>query len=262
MKIHVMFNLEGKTAVITGGASGIGLAITKLFAQQGAMVHILEINYDTAKNVEKEIQVNGGRVKAHEVDITNQEKVLEIASIISQSSEQIDILINNAGIAHIGNVEQTKESDFDRVFAVNVKGTYNCIYSFIPYMKNSGGVILNMASVAATVGIPDRFVYSSSKGAILSMTLSIAKDYIKNGIRCNCISPARVHTPFVDGYLKNNYPGKELEMYNKLAATQPIGRMAQPDEIAALALYLCSDEASFITGSDFPIDGGFTRLNN
>lgn len=262
MKIHFMFRLDGKTAIITGGASGIGLAMSRLFAQQGAMVHILEINFDSAKNVEKEIIQTGGRARAHEIDITNQEKVIQIAGIISESVEQIDILINNAGIAHVGNVESTSEKDFDRVFSVNVKGTYNCIYSFIPYMKNSGGVILNMASVAATLGIPDRFVYSSSKGAILSMTLSVAKDYIKNGIRCNCISPARVHTPFVDGYLKKSYPGNELEMFNKLAATQPIGRMANPDEIAGLALYLCSDEASFITGSDIPIDGGFTRLNN
>jgi NAD(P)-dependent dehydrogenase (short-subunit alcohol dehydrogenase family) len=262
MKIHDMFNLEGKNAVITGGASGIGLAMTRLFAKQGAMVHILEINYENAKNIEKEILDSGGKAKAHEIDITKQDHVKEIASIISNATDQVDILINNAGIAHIGNVEETKESDFDRVFSVNVKGTYNCIYSFIPYMKINGGVILNIASVAATVGIPDRFAYSSTKGAIVSMTLSIAKDYIKHGIRCNCISPARVHTPFVDGYLEKNYPGKELEMYNKLAATQPIGRMAQPDEIAALALYLCSEEASFITGSDFPIDGGFTRLNN
>lgn len=257
-----MFKLDGKTAVITGGASGIGLAMSRLFAQQGAMVHILEVNYESAKIVEKEIIENGGKAKAHEIDISKQENVLETASIINQSSEQIDILINNAGIAHVGNVEATKESDFDRVISVNVKGAYNCIYSFIPYMKQNGGVILNMASVAATLGIPDRFVYSATKGAILSMTLSVAKDYIKYGIRCNCISPARVHTPFVDGFLKKNYPGKELEMYNKLAATQPIGRMAKPEEIASMALYLCSDEASFITGSDFPIDGGFTRLNN
>jgi NAD(P)-dependent dehydrogenase (short-subunit alcohol dehydrogenase family) len=114
----------------------------------------------------------------------------------------------------------------------------------------------------ASVGIPDRFVYSTTKGAILAMTLSVARDYVKYGIRCNCISPARVHTPFVDGFLKNNYPGNELEMYNKLAASQPIGRMGTPEEIASLALYLCSDEAGFITGSDYPIDGGFIRINN
>jgi NAD(P)-dependent dehydrogenase (short-subunit alcohol dehydrogenase family) len=119
-----------------------------------------------------------------------------------------------------------------------------------------------MASVAALVGIPDRFAYSTTKGAVIAMTQSVAKDYLKEGIRCNSISPARVHTPFVDGFLKANYPGKEQEMFEKLSKTQPIGRMATPLEIAYLALYLCSEEASFITGCDYPIDGGFVKLNN
>lgn len=128
--------------------------------------------------------------------------------------------------------------------------------------QHGGGIILNMASIAASVGIPDRFAYSMTKGAVLSMTLSVAKDYLKDNIRCNCISPARVHTAFVDNFLAKNYPGKEAEMFDKLSKTQPIGRMGKPEEIAALALYLCSDEASFITGCDYPIDGGFIKLNN
>jgi NAD(P)-dependent dehydrogenase (short-subunit alcohol dehydrogenase family) len=144
-----------------------------------------------------------------------------------------------------------------------VKGTYNAMFGAIEIMKKQQkGVILNIASVASSVGISDRFAYSMSKGAVLMMTLSVAKDYVHEGIRCNCISPARVHTPFVDGFLKANYPGKEKEMFEKLSKTQPIGRMAKPEEIANLALYLCSDEASFITGSDYPIDGGFIKLNN
>ena len=257
-----MFSLEGKTAIITGGASGIGLAISRLFASQGASVHIFELNYDLAREESDKIISAGGKAKAHSINITEQAKIKEEISTISAGSN-IDILVNNAGIAHIGTAESTTEQDFDRVMNVNVKGTYNCIHASIPFMREQGfGVILNMASVVASVGIPDRFVYSITKGAILAMTLSVARDYVKYGIRCNCISPARVHTPFVDGFLKNNYPGNELEMYNKLAASQPIGRMGTPEEIASLALYLCSDEAGFITGSDYPIDGGFIRINN
>ncbi len=257
-----MFSLQNKTVIITGGASGIGLAISRLFAKQGASVHIFELNYDLAREEAEKITKEHGQALAHEVDISNQKKVKEIVSSIASESP-IDILINNAGIAHVGNAENTKEEDFDRLVLVNIKGTYNCIQACIPVMKEEeNGVILNMASVASTVGIPDRFAYSMTKGAIVSMTLSVAKDYIKNGIRCNCISPARVHTPFVDGFLAKNYPGKEREMFEKLAATQPIGRMAEPHEIAFLALYLCSDEASFITGCDYPIDGGFIKLNN
>jgi NAD(P)-dependent dehydrogenase (short-subunit alcohol dehydrogenase family) len=175
----------------------------------------------------------------------------------------IHLLINNAGVAHVGNAETTSEEDFDRIISVNVKGVYNCIYAAIPQLrKSAGGVILNMASIAAMLGIADRFVYSTSKGAIMAMTLSVAKDYIHENIRCNSISPARVHTPFVDGFISKNYPGKEKEMFEKLSRTQPIGRMGKPEEIAALALYLCSDEASFITGCDYPIDGGFLKLNS
>jgi 2-keto-3-deoxy-L-fuconate dehydrogenase len=166
-------------------------------------------------------------------------------------------------VAHIGKADTTEEADFDRIFRINIKGVYNCLYATIPHFKaNGGGVILNMASVAASVGIPDRFAYSMSKGAVLTMTLSVAKDYLADKIRCNCISPARVHTPFVDGFIAKNYPGQEAEMFEKLSKTQPIGRMAEPQEVGALALYLCSDEAGFVTGCDYPIDGGFVRLNN
>ncbi len=254
-----MFSLKDKVAVITGGGSGIGKAISILFAKQNAEVHIIELNIKGAKDVADEITSSGGKVIIHECDIVNQKEVLEIFLKI----DTINILINNAGIAHIGKADTTGEEDFDKVMNVNVKGVYNCLYSAIPQLrKANGGVIINMASIAALVGIPDRFVYSTAKAAILGMTLSVAKDFIHENIRCNSISPARVHTPFVDGFISKNYPGEEAEMFEKLSKTQPIGRMAKAEEIAALALYLCSDEASFITGNDYPIDGGFVKLNN
>lgn len=254
-----MFSLENKVAVITGGGSGIGKAIAKLFAKQKSIVHIIELNSETANETAEEIKNEGGVVNVHACNVANQKEVVDVFNKIGS----VNILVNNAGIAHIGKADTTKEEDFDRVISVNVKGVYNCIHATIPLMKNAGGgCIVNMASIAALVGIPDRFVYSTAKGAVMSMTLSVAKDYLADSIRCNSISPARVHTPFVDGFLKNNYPGKEAEMFEKLSRTQPIGRMGTPDEIAALALYLCSDEAGFITGCDYPIDGGFTKLNN
>ncbi|WP_080054880.1 SDR family NAD(P)-dependent oxidoreductase [Spirosoma aerolatum] len=257
-----MFSLQNKTALITGGASGIGLAISKTFAQAGASVHILDLNADQAEQAASEIRQDGGLVTSHAIDVSNQSQTVEV---INQIAEQgpIHILVNNAGVSHIGTVETTTEADFDRIFRINTKGVYNCLFATIPHMKKAGGgVVLNMASIAATIGIPDRFAYSMSKGAVLTMTLSVAKDYLKDNIRCNCISPARVHTPFVDGFIARTYPGREAEMFEKLSKTQPIGRMAEPEEVGALALYLCSDEAGFITGCDYPLDGGFTRLNN
>lgn len=254
------FSLKNKTAIITGGGSGIGKAISKTLAEQGAHIHILEMHVDNANITKSEIEANGGSADVHQCNVANQQEVVEVINAISEKGI-INILINNAGIAHIGNVENTPEADLDRVYSVNVKGVYNCIFAAIPHMKKNGGVILNMASIASSVGLSDRFAYSMSKGAALTMTYSVAKDYLAYGIRCNCMSPARIHTPFVDGFLKNNYPGKEEEMFEKLSKTQPIGRMGLPQEVADLALYLCSDEASFITGTDFPIDGGFIKLN-
>ena len=254
-----MFRLDNKNAVITGGGSGIGKAIARLFAKQGAAVHVLEWNTDTANETVAEITKDNGKAFVYKCDVADHKEVLAIFENIGA----MNILVNNAGIAHIGKADNTKEEDFDKVISVNVKGVYNCIHASIPQLKRSGGgCIINMASIAAQVGIPDRFVYSTAKGAIMAMTLSVAKDYLQENIRCNSISPARVHTPFVDGFLKNNYPGKETEMFEKLSKTQPIGRMGTPEEIASLALYLCSDEASFITGCDYLIDGGFVKLNN
>lgn len=254
------FNLKGKSAIVTGGGSGIGRAISIALAGNGAKVHVLELQEKAAQEVVKEIENNGGKAEAHSCNVANHDEVVQVVHGIS-NQEHIDILINNAGIAHIGNVEKTTEADLDKVYNVNIKGVYNCIYSVIPFMKERGGVILNMASIAASVGIKDRFAYSMSKGAALTMMYSVAKDYLEYGIRCNSISPARIHTPFVEGYLKDNFPDTRDEKFKELSQTQPIGRMGKPSEVANLALYLCSDEASFITGTDFPIDGGFIKLN-
>lgn len=251
--------LAGKTAIITGGGSGIGRAISWRFAQEGATVHILELNAAAADELAGAISDAGGHATVHACDVSEQHDVRDVINTIGLA----DILVNNAGIAHVGNLEHTSEDDFDRIIRVNVKGAYNVLHAVVPLMKKQGGgAIVNMASIAAIVGIPDRFAYSTSKGAVLAMTLSIARDYLHEGIRCNSISPARVHTPFVDGFIARNYPGKEAEMFETLSKSQPIGRMAQPEEIASLALYLCSEEAAFITGNDYPIDGGFVTLNN
>jgi len=246
--------------IVTGGASGIGRAIAQRFAASGAHVFVLDIRVKDADETVREILDAGDKASAHICDVTNQDEVRAVFRDLAQRG-RIDTLVNNAGISHIGNLETTNEDDFDRVFQVNVKGFYNCMLAAVEHMKaNGGGVILNMASIAGSSGLADRFAYSTSKGAVIAMTYSVAKDYIEHNIRCNCISPARVHTPFVDGYLRQHYPGKEAEMFGKLSNSQPLGRMAEPQEVAALALYLCSDEASFLTGVDYPIDGGFFNL--
>ncbi len=255
------FSLKNKIAIVTGGGSGIGKAISKTFAEQGAYVHILDYNNSGGTATVQEMYHDHHIAKFHHCDVSNQIQVNEIIEKILKDNH-VDILVNNAGIAHVGNIEAVEEEDLDRLYNVNIKGVYNCIKAVIPHFKkNKKGVIINMASIASSVGIDDRFAYSMSKGAVLTMTYSIAKDYVKDGIRCNCISPARVHTPFVDGFIKKNYPDNTEEMFEKLSATQPIGRMGKPEEIANLALFLASDEASFITGTDFPIDGGFIKLN-
>jgi 2-keto-3-deoxy-L-fuconate dehydrogenase len=254
-----MFSLKNKFAVVTGGGSGIGKAIAEVFAAQGAVVHIIELSESNAAQTVKAIETSGGKAFAYGCDVSNQQKVKEVFSAIAS----ISILVNCAGIAHIGKAGTTSEEDFTNVFNVNVKGIYNCLHEVLPvYQERGGGVILNVASIAACVGIPDRFAYSMSKGAVFAMTLSVAKDYLQDNIRCNSISPARIHTPFVDGFIAKNYPGREKEMFEKLSKSQPVGRMGTVEEVAALALYLCSDEAAFITGNDYPIDGGFIKLNN
>ena len=252
--------LQNKTAVVTGGGSGIGRAIAQVYAKNGAKVSIIDFNADQGAETVELIKKDGGQAVFFQCDVSSQESVDKAFEQSAENFGSLDILVNNAGISHVGTVLDTDSSDLDRIYDVNIKGVYHCLQNAVKTMQGKGGVIINMASVLAMNGVPDRFAYSMSKGAVYMMTLSVAADFVADGIRCNCISPARVHTPFVDDYLAKNYPGEEQEMFDKLAKTAPIGRMAKPEEIANMALYLASDEASFITGSNFQIDGGFVNL--
>ncbi|MDF2375908.1 MAG: SDR family NAD(P)-dependent oxidoreductase [Verrucomicrobiales bacterium] len=256
-----MSSLRDKTAIVTGGASGIGLAISTLFAEAGASVSILDFDEAAGSTAARGIESLGGVALPLKCDVSDSASIVEAVGVVVEKFGGIDILVNNAGVANIGTATTTSEEDFDRVMRVNVKGVYQCLNAILPVMvKSGGGVVLNMSSIAAVTGLKDRFAYSASKGAVHTMTYSIAADYLEHGIRCNSICPARVHTPFVDGYLEKNYPDNKEEMFQKLSAVQPIGRMAKPDEIAKLALYLCSEDSSYITGQSFNIDGGYLNL--
>ena len=254
-----MFDLQRKVAIVTGAGSGIGAAIARLFGRQGADVIALDLDEAAANSTAAAVRQAGGRASAYSCDVSEAAAVDAVFGRITGEHARVDILVNNAGIAHIGSIEQTTPDEFDRLFRVNVRGVYLCARAVVPVMlRQESGVILNMASIAALVGLPDRFAYSMTKGAVVTMTRSIAIDFVKRGIRCNCICPARIHTPFVDGYLAKHYPGRESEMFQTLSAAQPIGRMGTTDEVAHLALYLCSDEAAFVTGQSYTIDGGVT----
>lgn len=257
-----MNRFENKTALVTGGGSGIGKSICCRLASEGAKVLVFDLDLESAHATEHDIVEAGGNANAYACDVADHKGVANIIADVLASTE-IDVLVNNAGVGHVGNLENTSETDFDRLLSINVKGVYNMLAAVLPAMKTrKSGVILNLASVASSVGIADRFAYSTTKGAVLTMTYSVAKDYIDHGIRCNCVAPGRVHTPFVDDFLDKNYPSNRDEVFEQLSKSQPIGRMGAPDEVAALVAYLCSDEAAFITGSNFPIDGGFVTLNN
>src|SRR5437870_4022168 len=262
-----MKELEQRVAIVTGGGCGSGGAGGGGVARAGARVAVGDAAEPAAERTVRELAAcsgggEGGESVAVLCDVSRQADVAAAFEKLRRRYGTLDVLVNSAGIAHVGNLEQTSEQDFDRLYAVNVKGVYNCMKAAVPAMKlrAGGGVILNIASVASSVGIPDRFAYSMTKGAVLTMTYSVARDYVAEKIRCNCIAPGRVHTPFVDGFLAKSYPGREREMFEQLSRTQPIGRMGRPEEIAELALFLCSDAASFITGCNYAIDGGFVTL--
>lgn len=247
----------GKHALVTGGGSGIGRAISLRLAVEGAHVSILELKPEAGEAVRAEIIEAGGNASVLAADVSSTESMEAAFAQIGK----LDVLINNAGIAHVGNVLATSPDDLDRLYAVNVRGVYHALHFGIPkLLASGGGSIVNLASITSKIALQDRFAYGMTKGAVLSMTLSVARDFVDQNIRCNCLCPARVHTPFVDGFLAKNYPGKEAEMFQKLSLAQPMGRMGQPEEIAALAAFLCSSEAAFITGSAYDIDGGVTLL--
>ncbi len=248
---------SGKTALVTGGGSGIGRAISLRLAAEGAQVTVLEYKVEAGEGTVAEIRAAGGAAQVVAADVSNTEAMAAAFG----SLERLDVLVNNAGIAHVGDVLTTTPADLDRIYAVNVKGVYHGLHFGVQkLLASGGGAIVNLASLASRVGLADRFAYGMSKGAVYTMTLSVARDFVNRGIRCNCVCPARVHTPFVDGFIAKNYPGKEAEMFAKLSAAQPIGRMGEPAEIAALVAFLCSSEAAFITGSAYDIDGGATLL--
>ena len=256
-----MGKLDNKLAVVTGGGSGIGRAITEKFAAEGALVALLDFNEEQGTETVDAIKAEGGKAQFYKCDVSDSAGIASIFDSIKSEHGNVDVLVNNAGIAAVGNLETCTEEELDRIYNVNVKGVFNCLKAGIPQMlENGSGSIINLASIASSIGIPDRFAYSMSKGAAYTMTLSVATDYVDQGIRCNSISPARVHTPFVDGFIAKNYPGQEEEVFKKLSATQPIGRMGQPEEIANMALFLASEDAAFITATDFPVDGGFIKI--
>ena len=258
-----MNKLDDKIAIVTGGGKGIGRAISLRFASEGAKVAIWEKDLDAAEETSKQISESGGMAIPIECEISDKNSVSNALKETVDALGKPTHLINNAGIAHVGKATTTTEEDFDRVMNVNTKGLFLCLQAVLPALvDNGGGVILNLASIASRLGIADRFAYSASKGAALAMTLSVAKDYVDQGIRCNCLCPGRVHTPFVDGFLEKYYPdeNERSEKFTELSKYQPIGRMGEPEEIASLATFLCSDEASFITGSAYDVDGGTMTL--
>lgn len=260
-----MFDLSGKTAIVTGAASGIGFAVADAFLASGASVHMLEISSSSADTAVEKLKAKHGkhvRIKAHECDVADETSVEAAFSAVCSAGERVDILICNAGISAVGDILSCTAADLDCVYKVNVRGVFFCLKAGCKRMlaDGKGGRIVNLASIASLIGLADRVAYGTTKGAVLALTRAVACDYAKRGIRCNCVCPGRIHTPFVDGYLQKNYPGREAEVFKTLSEWHPQGRMGRPEEVAALILYLVSDEAGFVTGAAYPIDGGRSAL--
>jgi 2-keto-3-deoxy-L-fuconate dehydrogenase len=255
-----MFRLDGKTALITGAGSGIGEAIARLFARQGARALVADLVADAAQSVATDLIAQEHPAEALTLDVAEEAQVRDAFRRIA-SNGRLDILVNNAGVSHVGNLLETSLDEWERVLRVNARGVFLCAREAVRVMVSQqprGGVIVNMASVAAQIAVDRRLPYSASKGAVLAMTRSIAIDFVDEGIRCNALCPGTVQTPFIEGYLMRSFPGQEDAVRQMLHARQPIGRMGRPEEIAAAALYLASDEAAFVTGSALIVDGGWT----
>ncbi len=248
--------MTGKTALVTGAATGIGLAIAYAFAREGARIILADVNLSRAEENAHQI-APGGSALAVGMDVTDIHSVEQAHKTIEGAGYAVNVLVNNAGVIHVGTILQTNLDDLRRVYRVNVEGVFIVTKQFLPGMiARGGGAVLNMASLASLTAMHDRFAYASSKAAVMMMTRSIALDFVKKGIRANCICPARVHTEMVDNYLKTAYAGREQETFRKFSEYQPVGRMIRPEEIAHLAVYLCSDESQMVTGSSYLIDGG------
>lgn len=243
------FRLDGKTALVTGGASGIGESTARTFAEAGANVLIVDLNESRAKELAGSLP----KAEAHRCDITNEGEVNDLFQGISR----LDILVNNAGIGLVGGIEETELADFQRLFRVNVEGTFLVTRAALPKLIAAHGSIVNIGSVAGLVGVKRRFAYCGTKGAIVALTRQLAVDY-PTQIRVNCIAPGTVDTPFVEGYLEKYHKHEKDKIRTELNQRQPIGRLGRPEEIARLALYLCSPAAEFMNGAVVPIDGGWT----
>ena len=252
-----MFRLDSKVALITGAGSGIGASIAEMFARAGANVFVADRDEVSGRKVAEAIRTAMGKADFVSLDVTSEQQCEQAQQTVREKFGRLDVLVNNAGIGHVGTMLQTTGADLDRIYAVNVRGMFNVTKVFLPGMiERKYGVVINMASIGGVVAVRDRLAYTTSKFAVVGFTKALALDHALEGIRCNCICPGRVETPFVKARLKE-YPDPE-KAYREMASTQALGRMAQPNEIAAAALYLASDESAFVTGTDFIIDGGWS----
>jgi NAD(P)-dependent dehydrogenase (short-subunit alcohol dehydrogenase family) len=252
-----MFSLQDKIALVTGAGSGIGAAIAKTFARAGAVVFVTDRDEQTGHETTARIQQAGGRAEFLPLDVSREEEAERARQAVHAAQGRLDALVNNAGIGAVGTMLQATGADLDRLYAVNVRGVFNVTKAFLPAMvARKHGVILNLASIGGVVAVRDRLAYCATKFAVVGLTKCLALDHARDGIRCNCICPGRVETPWIRERLQE-YPDPE-KAYREMAATQALGRMGTPEEIAAAALYLASDEAAFITGTAFLIDGGWS----